>query len=105
MPAAGMTFNNVNRMIPADLHHHLREHAQEHVLAWWDRLPESEREELQRQLRAVDLPLLRRLYGERDKRFALPPADKIAPVPVIRRDADATAAMQLGTHALERGAV
>ncbi|OAI46286.1 UDP-N-acetylhexosamine pyrophosphorylase [Planctomycetaceae bacterium SCGC AG-212-F19] len=91
--------------LPADLQQHLREHGQEHVLAWWDDLPEGERAALQEQLRAVDLPLLRRLYGERHKRFALPPADKIKPVPVIRRDADVTAARRLGTQALDRGEV
>src|SRR4051794_18167966 len=92
-------------MIPAELHQQLREHGHEHVLAWWDQLAEHEKTGLHEQLHTVDLPLLRRLHGEREKRFALPPADKIAPVPVIRRDADASAARELGTQALARGAV
>ncbi len=91
--------------IPADLQQRFREYAQEHVFSWWDRLGERERQELLADLRAVDLPLVRRLYEQRDKRFDMPAADRIAPVPVIRRDTDPTTAGRLGKEALDRGEV
>jgi UDP-N-acetylglucosamine/UDP-N-acetylgalactosamine diphosphorylase len=91
--------------VPSELQQQLREHGQEHVLAWWDRLSEAEREELIAELRGVDLPLLRRLYGQREEHFAIASPDRIEPVPVIGRDADDRTAKRLGTEALNRGAV
>ncbi|MBL8794541.1 MAG: UDPGP type 1 family protein [Planctomycetia bacterium] len=83
----------------------LREHGQDHVLAWWDHLDDAERRALAGQLETIDLPRLKQLYAERDKTFAVPSAERIQPVPVIRRDADATHARRLGNEALARGEV
>lgn len=69
------------RDVPQDLHQRLREHGQEHVLSWWDRLPADERADLERQLRSLDLGELRRLYARRDETGSLPAAERIAPLP------------------------
>jgi UDP-N-acetylglucosamine/UDP-N-acetylgalactosamine diphosphorylase len=91
--------------VPDDLRQRLREHGQEHVLAGWDRLSDAEREGLLQQMRGLDLGQLRRLYEQRERSFAVPPAERIAPVPVIGLDADAREARRLGEEALRRGEV
>ena len=91
--------------VPEPLRQRLRAYGQEHVLRWWDQLTDRERRTLLDQLQALDLEQLRRLYGERDGTFALPPAERIAPVPVIPVGGDTRAARQLGEEALRRGEV
>src|SRR5258707_41605 len=63
--------------IPDPPRRKLAEHGQEHVLAFWDRLDEPQRQGLLRQLEALDLPGLRRLYEQRDAKYPLPGADRI----------------------------
>src|SRR5579884_3438373 len=91
--------------VPSDLRQRLREHGQEHVLAGWDDLDDSRRRGLLDQLRALDLDLLRRLYAQREKGFALPSADRIRPIPVARLDPADRATRELGEAALRRGEV
>jgi UDP-N-acetylglucosamine/UDP-N-acetylgalactosamine diphosphorylase len=91
--------------VPDDLRRPLREHGQEHVLAFWDRLSDDERRGLLAQLQGLDLPLLARLYERRDESFAVPAADRIEPVPVIPLGADEAEARRLGEGALRRGEV
>ncbi len=91
--------------VPPDLQKHLRNYDQEHVLAWWDRLGDKERLELLDQLRALDLELLRQLYAQRDRSFALPAPERIAPVPVATVDAGNKEIRRLGEEALRRGEV
>jgi UDP-N-acetylglucosamine/UDP-N-acetylgalactosamine diphosphorylase len=92
--------------VPQDLRDALRRHGQEHVLAAWDRLDAGERAELVEQLRRIDLGMLARLYAERERTFPLPLPEKIAPVPVIPRDATENAERRrLGEEALRRGEV
>jgi len=90
---------------PAQLRDELREFGQEHVLAWWDRLSDSERQALIEQLRSIDLALLRRLYQQRDQGHPLPEPERIAPVPVARLDARDEAARRAGEQALRRGEI
>jgi UDP-N-acetylglucosamine/UDP-N-acetylgalactosamine diphosphorylase len=92
-------------MISDQLRKRLREHDQEHVLAWWDQLGEVERRTLAGQLETIDPQHLKQLYAEREKTFAVPSAERIRPVPVIRRDADSTQARRLGNESLARGEV
>ncbi len=91
--------------VPNDLRQRLRQYGQEHTLAGWDRLTEAERRELVDQLTRLDLEALRTLYAERDKVFAVPAPERIAPVPVIRLGDDPRAAQRRGEDALARGEV
>jgi UDP-N-acetylglucosamine/UDP-N-acetylgalactosamine diphosphorylase len=92
--------------VPDDLRQRLRQHRQEHVLADWDRLDDSQRRTLLEQLRDLDLDLLRRLYEQRDQTQYVPPRDRIEPVPVIPRDhPDNPRRRQLGEEALRSGEV
>jgi UDP-N-acetylglucosamine/UDP-N-acetylgalactosamine diphosphorylase len=92
--------------VPDDLRQRLRQYGQEHVLAWWDQLGHDERRELLAQEQALDLDLLRRLYGRRDQAFAPPAAERIAPVPVIPRDGPTRGEhARQGEEAFHRGEV
>jgi UDP-N-acetylglucosamine/UDP-N-acetylgalactosamine diphosphorylase len=91
--------------VPDDLRQRLRDHGQEHVLAWWDRLNDPERQELLGQLQAVDVELLRRLYARRDESYTVPAAERIAPIPVARLDPSDRETQHIGEEALRRGEV
>jgi UDP-N-acetylglucosamine/UDP-N-acetylgalactosamine diphosphorylase len=91
--------------VPSDLRQRLREHGQEHVLAWWEQLSDNERQALLDQLRALDLEQLRRLYARREQGHALPPAERIRPIPVDRLDPADRAKRSAGEEALRRGEV
>jgi UDP-N-acetylglucosamine/UDP-N-acetylgalactosamine diphosphorylase len=91
--------------VPADLRQRLRDHGQEHVLAWWDQLSDAERTGLLEQLRGLDLEQLRKLYARREQGFPVPSADRIRPVPIARLDPADRAKRQLGEDALRRGEV
>jgi UDP-N-acetylglucosamine/UDP-N-acetylgalactosamine diphosphorylase len=66
--------------VPTDLRQRLQKHGQEHVLAWWDRLTAAERDDLVRQLAAIDLDELARLHERREQKAgAIDPA-RIAPL-------------------------
>ena len=70
------------RHVPPDLYHRLREHGQEHVLAFWDQLTPDGRARLVEQLAGVDLQLIQQLYARRDQRDTLPDPAKIQPLPI-----------------------
>lgn len=91
--------------VPEDLRQRLRHFGQEHVLRWWDRLSDPERQGLLDQLRALDLDQLRELYHRRDATFPLPAAERIKPVPVAQLDPDDRVTRQRGEQALQRGEV
>src|SRR5262245_638977 len=91
-------------IVPDDFRQRLREYGQEHVLAWWDHLTDAERQDLLAQLQALDLEQLRQLYARRDQAFPVPPAERIAPVPVIPLGANGPA-RQRGEEALRQGEV
>jgi UDP-N-acetylglucosamine/UDP-N-acetylgalactosamine diphosphorylase len=92
--------------VPDDLRQRLRQHNQEHVLSWWDRLKADERRVLVEQLQALDLEQLARLFERRDQPYpAPPPVHSIQPIPVIRLGQDEAAARRRGTEALRRGEV
>src|SRR5947209_5151347 len=92
--------------VPGELRERLRRLGQEHVLAFWDRLGEGERQEILAQLQALDLDQLRQLYAQRGQAHAALDASRIRPVPVIPHDsADAEERRRLGEEALRRGEV
>src|ERR1700730_15005920 len=91
--------------MPQELEKRLRHHGQEHVLAGWARLSDAERRALVDQVRCIDLDQLRQLYADRDQTFSLPPAEAIAPIPVMRMDEGTPEVKQLGEAALRRGEV
>jgi UDP-N-acetylglucosamine/UDP-N-acetylgalactosamine diphosphorylase len=74
----------LNMQVPGDLLKRLQEFGQEHVLAWWDRIPHSEKKELLAQLETIDLRRLRDLYLNREQTFRLPSANEIGPIPAAR---------------------
>ncbi len=92
-------------VVPEDLRQRLKKYGQEHVLAGWDRLSDEERRGLLEQLRGLDLGQLGTLYANRDHSFAVPPPERIRPVPVIAADAHAGPARQKGEEALRGGEV
>jgi UDP-N-acetylglucosamine/UDP-N-acetylgalactosamine diphosphorylase len=65
----------------------LRPFGQEHLLGFWDRLGEAQREELSRQITGLDLALLDRLYQRRNDRGDVRAlAERASPPPAIRLD-------------------
>jgi UDP-N-acetylglucosamine/UDP-N-acetylgalactosamine diphosphorylase len=92
--------------IPDDLRQRLQRHAQEHVLAHWDRLTAEQRQGLLRQVQALDLDLLSRLYARRGEKTGVPAPERIAPVPVIPHDSpDNAERRRQGEAALRNGEV
>src|SRR5260370_16024246 len=91
--------------VPKDLLDKLRRSGQDHVLAWWGRLTDQARRERIDQLQVIDLEQLERLYAGRDENFALPAADRIAPVPVAQLDPRDRQTGHFGEEALRRGEV
>lgn len=98
--------------VPEDLRQQLGDHGQEHVLAWWRQLNDSQRQGLLDQLRALDLEELNRLHRHREESFSLPAPEAIAPLPPVPLLDDAfgrtTAGRtmrQRGEEALRRGEV
>jgi UDP-N-acetylglucosamine/UDP-N-acetylgalactosamine diphosphorylase len=99
-------FGNVKMMVPEELRRKLQHYRQEHVLAWWDRLEDTERRQLMDQLLSIDLERLAQLYAERDRIFSVPDPSQIKPPPVVPADAPDNAAMRMaGEEALRRGEV
>jgi UDP-N-acetylglucosamine/UDP-N-acetylgalactosamine diphosphorylase len=91
--------------VPDDLRRRLKEHGQEHVLSWWDRLDDTGRRGLLDQVRGLELAGLRELYARREERFQLPEPERIVPVPVTRLGGDTGPARRRGEEALRRGEV
>jgi UDP-N-acetylglucosamine/UDP-N-acetylgalactosamine diphosphorylase len=91
--------------VPEEIVQQLRKTGQEHVLAFWDRLSETERQELVDQLRNINFDHLRELYRQRDWAVSLPSVDKIQPVPVVQLSDDSCSARQAGEIALRRGEI
>src|SRR5262249_54112721 len=91
--------------VPDELRQRLRQHGQEHVLAWWGELNEAEQRELLGQLRGLDLEQLRKLYAAREETYTLPAPDRIAPVPITQLDPHDRKLRELGERALRRGEV
>jgi UDP-N-acetylglucosamine/UDP-N-acetylgalactosamine diphosphorylase len=91
--------------VPVELQRTLHDNGQQHVLATWETLGDTERKVLLAQLQKIDVAQLQRLYAERDKVIPLPAPEKIQPVPVLRLDADTREQKRLGTASLDRGEV
>src|SRR6516162_2554233 len=91
--------------VPDDFLHKLRKFGQEHTLAWWDDLRDCEKQELLAELQSLDLEGLQELFSDRESTFAVPSFDRIAPIPVVRLDADNREARQRGEEALRQGHV
>jgi UDP-N-acetylglucosamine/UDP-N-acetylgalactosamine diphosphorylase len=61
---------------------------QEHLLAFWDKLDQDEREELARQIEAIDFELIGRLFEGRDRQGNMAElAARAEPPPAVRLDA------------------
>jgi UDP-N-acetylglucosamine/UDP-N-acetylgalactosamine diphosphorylase len=90
--------------VPDDLRQRLQTHGQGHVLSGWDQLADDDRRGLLEQLRGLNLTQLQTLYANRDHSFAVPPAERIQPVPVIPAGANGVARLR-GEAALRAGEV
>ncbi|MGA2796973.1 MAG: UDPGP type 1 family protein [Thermoguttaceae bacterium] len=65
----------------------LAQHGQEHLLAFWDRLNEGQRQDLAGQIRSIDFALLDRLYSRRNDQTGVRElANRASPPPAIRLD-------------------
>lgn len=92
--------------VPDELRQELQRHGQEHVLAFWHTLDDTQRQELVAQLQALDLDELHDLYALRERGQPIPPVDRIEPVPFIPHDApDRDERRRDGEAALRRGEV
>jgi UDP-N-acetylglucosamine/UDP-N-acetylgalactosamine diphosphorylase len=91
--------------VPDDRRQRLRRYGQEHVLHWWDRLGDDERQALLSQIEAIDLELLRQLYQSRDCSYPVPSPERIQPPPVIRPGPGDHSARVRGEEALRLGKV
>ncbi|HEV3143393.1 MAG TPA: UDPGP type 1 family protein [Gemmataceae bacterium] len=87
-----------------DLHKHLRQHKQDHLLLVAEFLSDSERQSFFGQLAGLDFKLLRQLYDARDH-LNLPDLSRIKPLPLQPADACADVAKPMGETALHRGEV
>ncbi|MBX9678413.1 MAG: UTP--glucose-1-phosphate uridylyltransferase [Gemmataceae bacterium] len=92
--------------VPDSLLEKLRHYRQEHVVADWERLTPETRQELIEQLQTIDFAELESLYERRDVKDALPPGDRIKPLPRPPEDpSQLNAFRQRGEQAFERGEV
>lgn len=93
-----------------------RQYGQEHVLRWWPELTDPQRRSLSDQLAAVDLPLMERLWRERDSAAAgdssadralraTAPRDLIRVATDERARSNATLARKVGEELLHSGKV
>lgn len=91
---------------PPDLLKTLRTHRQEHVLHGWEGLSAAERSAFVDQLRGIDFDELAALYAKKDEpAAALPPRQRLAPLPVESAGSASAEAVAAGEAALRRGVV
>jgi UDP-N-acetylglucosamine/UDP-N-acetylgalactosamine diphosphorylase len=91
--------------LPEELRQRLGRFGQEHLVTAWERLADAGRRGFLDQLQTLDLEQLQQLFSQRDQSFAVPPAERIAPVPVISLAAANAEVRRLGEAALSRGEV
>jgi UDP-N-acetylglucosamine/UDP-N-acetylgalactosamine diphosphorylase len=92
--------------VPQAIRERLRQHDQEHLLAFWDRLDEAEQNQLLAQLQRLDLHELRNLYALKDQKTAVPNAERIQPIERVEPDVKSSAAIhQRGVDAFRAGQV
>ena len=86
-----------------DLLDRLRRHHVEHMIPGWERHTPAEQERLYQQTVGIDFAELTRLFAKRNEPFAaLPPRDRLAPLPV---EAPNSSARAVGEAALRNGEV
>ncbi len=91
---------------PENLHRHLRQHGQEHVLAFWDGLTSAQRKALLEQIRSLDLEQLHKLHNSESRCAAVPSPEHIAPIPFIAHDSpQRDEARKRGEDAIRNGEV
>ncbi|MCE5269246.1 MAG: UDPGP type 1 family protein [Planctomycetaceae bacterium] len=87
----------------------LRANGQEHLLAFWDKLDAAEQGALAGQIEAIDFPLIRKLYAQRDHQAGMGElAARAEPPPAFRLNSDsnpfsAQQARDRGVQALRAG--
>jgi UDP-N-acetylglucosamine/UDP-N-acetylgalactosamine diphosphorylase len=91
--------------LPEQLQRRLVQFRQDHVLGWWQKLADKDRQELLAQLQSLDLEQLARLYGQREHTYSLPAPEQIQPIPVLREADIKPETRRLGEESLRRGEV
>jgi UDP-N-acetylglucosamine/UDP-N-acetylgalactosamine diphosphorylase len=92
--------------VPDELRQRLQRHRQEHVLTWWDRLADPERQTLLHQLQGLDLEELEQLSRQKSQGPQVPDPERIRPIPFIAHNSPDNAARQrLGEEAIRKGRV
>jgi UDP-N-acetylglucosamine/UDP-N-acetylgalactosamine diphosphorylase len=91
--------------VPDDLLKKLKTFDQEHVLAWWDRIPDSEQREFLGQLQELDLAQLRDLFLNSQKSVALPSVEDITPITAANLSVDDSVTCRHGEESLKKGEV
>ncbi|MFO0863173.1 MAG: UTP--glucose-1-phosphate uridylyltransferase [Gemmataceae bacterium] len=92
--------------VPDSLLRKLRKYRQEHAVVDWNRLAADARRELVEQLEAIDFAELQSLYERRDVKDALPPIDRIEPLPRPSEDPSQLESFRKrGEQAFDRGEV
>src|SRR5262249_9008926 len=66
--------------IPLELLQRFRRYGQDHVFAWWEQLDGEQRQELLKQLQALDLEEIQTLFQHQEKRYSLADRDRIQPI-------------------------
>jgi UDP-N-acetylglucosamine/UDP-N-acetylgalactosamine diphosphorylase len=91
--------------ISTELLNRLKRFGQQHVLTDWEELTDLEKQRLLDQLNGLDLPLLAKLYADRERIFQLPELSQIAPVPVVALESIPRSRRLLGEACLRQGLV
>ncbi len=89
--------------IPPALLKKVRAHRQEHVLLGWEKFDARRRGDLIRQLEAIDLDEIARLYSDRDHPSGVPTADRLTPIPTERTSEVDASTIALGRESLANG--
>src|SRR6516164_5369931 len=92
--------------IPPELRQRFRRYGQDHVFAWWEQLDDEQRQELLKQLQALDLDEIQTLYQRREERFSLPDRDRLQPIERVTAEPGADQRLrQMGEDAWRNGQV
>ena len=99
----------MTKPVSQDLWELLSEHEQQHLVDFWDQLNPTQRQQLESQLRAIDLPQINSLYQQATKAESITiDWSQVLPPPVIRLPDDPSseqAAMERGIEVLQANQV
>jgi UDP-N-acetylglucosamine/UDP-N-acetylgalactosamine diphosphorylase len=93
-------------MLSNELRQRLQQHGQDHLFAEFEKLGDTDRANLMRELERIDFAELQSLYAKRDQKDALPERERIQPLPQpIVTNEDRDEFEFIGIRAFEKGVV